>query len=242
MSVLTFNYGHGNAGSIETVAIDCLMVRLFSTISEDNVGWLQAATNKLRRAFAKNLIDIVPSYTTVMVHFDLLAIDIQQARQTILSALHDLELSSDAGGNLHRIPVWYDPSVGPDLITLAERSGLDQEEIIRRHCAKVYRVFALGFTPGFAFMGLVEPALAAPRLATPRQRIIAGSVGIGERQTAIYPCESPGGWNVIGRTPVLLFSEGQSLLAPGDSVSFESIDRSRFIELGGNLAPLEGRP
>ncbi|RAI72489.1 allophanate hydrolase [Pseudomonas fluorescens] len=242
MTALSFNYGCGYAGCIETVAIDCLMVRLFNAISEDNVGWLQAATDKLRTAFASNLIDIVPSYTTVMVHFDLMSIDIQQARQMILSALHDLELSADAGGNLHCIPVWYDPSVGPDLITLAERSGLDQEEIIRRHCAKVYRVFALGFTPGFAFMGLVEPALAAPRLATPRQRIIAGSVGIGERQTAIYPSESPGGWNVIGRTPVLLFSEGQSLLAPGDSVSFEAIDRGRFIELGGNLAPLEGKP
>lgn len=242
MTTLAFNYGGGNAGAIETVAIDCLMVRLFNSISEENVGWLQAATEKLRVAFESNLIDIVPSYTTVMVHFDLMSIDIHQARKMIMATLSDLELSNESNGTLHRIPVWYDPSVGPDLVTLAERSGLDQDEIIRRHCAKIYRVFALGFTPGFAFMGLVEPALAAPRLATPRQRIIAGSVGIGERQTAIYPCESPGGWNVIGRTPVLLFSEGQSLLAPGESVSFESIDRGRFIELGGNLAPLESKP
>nr|WP_314876355.1 allophanate hydrolase subunit 1 [uncultured Pseudomonas sp.] len=242
MTTLTFNYTSGNTGAIETVAIDCLMVRLFTFILEENVGWLQAATDKLRVAFAGSLIDIVPSYTTVMVHFNLLAMDIHQARKTIIGTLSNLELSTDPSGTLHRIPVWYDSSVGPDLITLAERSGLSKDEIIRRHCAKIYRVFALGFTPGFAFMGLVEPALAAPRLATPRQRIVAGSVGIGERQTAIYPCESPGGWNVIGRTPTRLFSEGRSLLAPGDSVSFEAIDRSRFIELGGNLAPLEGKP
>jgi len=93
-------------------------------------------------------------------------------------------------------------SVGPELTLLAERTGWSVSEVIRRHSEHHYQVFALGFAPGFAFMGLVEEALAAPRLATPRKRVAAGSVGIAERQPAAYPAQSPGGWHLIGRTRV----------------------------------------
>ncbi|MCY1446834.1 putative protein YbgJ [compost metagenome] len=115
-------------------------------------------------------------------------------------------------------------------------------DIVRRHSEREYQVFALGFAPGFAFMGLVEEALAAPRLATPRKRVAAGSVGIAERQTAAYPAVSPGGWNLIGRTPSKLFDrarDGYSLLQPGDRVRFVAVDRATFINLGGDDTPLE---
>lgn len=103
-------------------------------------------------------------------------------------------------------------------------------------------MFALGFAPGFAFMGLVEEQLATPRLGTPRKRIAPGSVGIAERQTAAYPVTSPGGWNLLGRTPVKLFGdgiEGYSLLQPGDRVRFVPVERAEFIRLGGDDSPLE---
>ena len=140
------------------------------------------------------------------------------------------------------LPVWYDLSVGPELSLLSQRSGLAVEEVIRRHSEREYQVFALGFAPGFAFMGLVEEVLAAPRLNTPRKKVAAGSVGIAERQTAAYPVVSPGGWNLIGRTPAKLFDrhrDGYSLMQPGDTVRFEAVGHAEFINLGGDDTPLE---
>jgi KipI family sensor histidine kinase inhibitor len=142
------------------------------------------------------------------------------------------------------LPVWYDLSVGPELSLLAERSGLAVAEVIRRHSGREYQVFALGFAPGFAFMGLVEEILAAPRLSTPRKKVAAGSVGIAERQTAAYPVVSPGGWNLIGRTPAKLFDrnrDGYSLMQPGDTVRFEAVSHAEFINLGGDDTPLEAQ-
>jgi KipI family sensor histidine kinase inhibitor len=239
MSGQRFAFGEGQGGSIETVALDALMVRLFSHIDEANVGWLLALVERLRGEFGQALVEVVPSYTTVMVQYDILALAPEAARQKVVAAVHGLTPSVLNDGREHRVPVWYDPSVGPDLHRLAGLSGLSLDELVRRHCAKPYRVFALGFTPGFAFMGLVEPALAAPRLTTPRQRVKAGSVGIGERQTAIYPSPSPGGWNILGRTPVTLFADGNSLFQPGDSVWFEAVTRERFVDMGGDTTPLE---
>lgn len=177
---------------IEVVAIDCLMVRLFDAIAEDNMPWMLAATRRLREGFGSALVDLVPSYTTLMVHYDLLALSPAQARELIDQALTDLQPQAQGSGHCHVLPVWYDLSVGPELTLLAQRSGLAVDEVIRRHSQHHYQVFALGFAPGFAFMGLVEEQLAAPRLNTPRKRVAPGSVGIAERQTAAYPVESPG--------------------------------------------------
>ncbi|MDH0747658.1 5-oxoprolinase subunit PxpB [Pseudomonas sp. GD03842] len=227
---------------IEVVAIDCLMVRLFDAIDEANMPWMLAASQRLRHGFGAHLIDLVPSYTTLMVHYDLMALDPQRARALIAESLENLSPDAGSGGRSHAIPVWYDLNVGPELTLLAKRSGLSVDEVIRRHSQREYQVFALGFAPGFAFMGLVEEVLAAPRIKTPRKRVAAGSVGIAERQTAAYPLESPGGWNILGRTPAKLFDrdiDGYSLMQPGDTVRFDPIDHAEFIRLGGDDTPLE---
>ncbi|KQB52125.1 allophanate hydrolase [Pseudomonas endophytica] len=227
---------------IEVVAIDCLMLRLFDEIAESNMPWMLAASERLRAIFADDLIDLVPSYTTLMVHYDGLALTPPQARERIDQALTDLRPETQRHGQRHVVPVWYDLSVGPELALLATRIGADVKEVIRRHSEHEYQVFALGFAPGFAFMGLVEEALAAPRLSTPRKRVAAGSVGIAERQTAAYPAQSPGGWNLIGRTPSALFDrdrEGYSLMQPGDTVLFEAVSHAEFIRLGGDDTPQE---
>lgn len=229
---------------IEVVAIDALMVRLFDVIAEANMPWMLAATQRLRSGFGPALVDLVPSYTTLMVHYDLTALSPSQARALIDEALTDLQPQAQGGGQCHVLPVWYDPSVGPELTLLAQRSGLAVDEVIRRHSAHQYQVFALGFAPGFAFMGLVDEILATPRLNTPRKRVAAGSVGIAERQTAAYPVVSPGGWNLIGRTPAKLFDrerDGYSLMQPGDTVRFEAVDHAEFIHLGGDDTPLEAQ-
>jgi len=227
---------------IEVVAIDCLMVRLFDAIDEANMPWMLAARARLRESFASHLIDLVPSYTTLMVHYDLIRLSPDQARELIHQALADLAPDPQAIGKRHVLPVWYDLSVGPELTLLAKRSGLSISEVIAHHSERDYQVFALGFAPGFAFMGLVEEVLAAPRLNTPRKRVAAGSVGIAERQTAAYPVVSPGGWNLIGRTPSKLFDrqrEGYSLMQPGDRVCFTAVDHAEFVRLGGDDTPLE---
>ncbi|MBT0622614.1 5-oxoprolinase subunit PxpB [Pseudomonas fluorescens] len=229
---------------IEVVAIDCLMVRLFDAIAEANMPWMLAATQRLREEFGAALVDLVPSYTTLMVHYDLTALTPAQARVLIGQALTDLQPQAQGSGQCHVLPVWYDLSVGPELSLLSQRSGLSVEDVIRRHSAHEYQVFALGFAPGFAFMGLVDEILATPRLNTPRKRVAAGSVGIAERQTAAYPVVSPGGWNLIGRTPAKLFDrerDGYSLMQPGDTVRFEAVGHAEFINLGGDDTPLEAQ-
>lgn len=220
---------------IEVVAIDSLMVRLFDSIDEGNMPWMLAASQRLHTAFGEHLRDLVPSYTTLMVQFDLPP---SEARALIIRALEDLQPDTGSAGRRHEIPVWYDAIVGPELPVLAARSGLSEAEVIRLHSEREYPVFALGFAPGFGFMGLVHERLASPRLGTPRKRVAAGSVGIAERQTAAYPAVSPGGWNLIGRTPVRLFDrerEGYSLLQPGDRVRFVPVSRSEFVALGGDV-------
>ena len=227
---------------IEVVAIDCLMLRLFDEIAETNMPWMLAASERLRICFAEYLTDLVPSYTTLMVHYDGLALTPAQARERIAQALTDLRPETQNLGQCHVLPVWYDLSVGPELALLAKRTGWSVSEVIRRHSEHQYQVFALGFAPGFAFMGLVDEALAAPRLDTPRKRVATGSVGIAERQTAAYPAQSPGGWNLIGRTPSALFDrerEGYSLMQPGDRVQFAPVSRAEFIRLGGDDTPQE---
>lgn len=227
---------------VEVVAIDCLMVRLFDAIDEANMPWMLAASLRLREGFGAQLIDLVPSYTTLMVHYDLMALDPLQAREVIAQAMTDLSPDAAKSGRQHVLPVWYDLSVGPELTLLSRRSGLPVDEVIQRHSQREYQVFALGFAPGFAFMGLVEEVLAAPRINTPRKRVAAGSVGIAERQTAAYPLESPGGWNILGRTPAKLFDrqmDGYSLMQPGDTVRFEPVDHAEFIRLGGDDTALE---
>ncbi len=227
---------------LEVVAVDTFMVRLFERIDPDNMPWLLAATRQVSTVLAAHVIDLVPSYTTLMIQTDLPP---TQARRLIEQALSDLRPDAQADGRRHEVPVWYDPQVGPELDVIAARAGLSREAVIALHSGADYPVFALGFAPGFGFMGLVDERLASPRLSTPRQRVAAGSVGIAERQTAAYPAVSPGGWNLIGRTPVALFDrhrEGYSLLQPGDRVRFIAIDHARFLALGGDDTPLEATP
>ncbi|PYB02966.1 allophanate hydrolase, partial [Pseudomonas aeruginosa] len=143
---------------IEVAAIDSFVLRLFERIDEANMPWLLAAEENLRAAFGAALLDLVPSYTTLLLQYDLLQLDPGEARARIAAALSHLRPKRQDGGRLHVLPTWYDPRVGPDLEPLARRKQLGVAELIRRHSQHEYRVFALGFSPGFAFMGLVEEA------------------------------------------------------------------------------------
>ncbi|MCG6657192.1 5-oxoprolinase subunit PxpB [Halomonas campisalis] len=228
---------------IESAGLDGWMVRLFERIDETNLGWIIALTRRCEAAFGEALVDLVPSYTTLLVVFDPLRLSPEEAYRCLQGLLGDLvpDEQSDAGDILE-LPTWYDPSVGPDLERVARYAGMSVEEVIACHADTAYRVFALGFAPGFAFMGLLDERLEVPRLDTPRQRVPVNSVAIAGRQTAAYPAVTPGGWNLLGRTSVRLFDrdrEGFSLLAVGDRVRFVPVRREAFEAQGGDTTPME---
>ena len=175
----------------------------------------------LRRLALDGVRDIVPTYRSVAVHFDPLVTSPARLREALARAVtHDHPAHE---GRLIEVPVSYGGTDGPDLDDVATWSGLSADEVIDRHCEVEYRVFMFGFMPGFAYLGSVNDAIAAPRRPTPRVRVPAGSVGIAGRQTGVYPVESPGGWQLIGRTSVSMFDperSSPSLCAPGDRVRF----------------------
>ena len=226
---------------IERAGLDSVMIRLFDTIDVGNMDRLLSVVNALKTALGGALIDVTPSYTTVLLHYDSYRMDEAAVRGVIQQVLKQpVSAPSDDEARTHVLPVWYDSSVGPELDVLARRFDGDIQEVITRHQQLAYRVFALGFAPGFGFMGVVDEGLETPRLATPRKRVPKGSIGIAGRQTAAYPADLPGGWNIIGRTPVALFDksrEGYTLYRTGDVVRFEAISRQVFLDLGGRCDP-----
>jgi len=181
--------------------------------------------------------DLVPAYTSLTVLHDPVTTDVpalQDQIATLWAETSDRSIDAGQPGREVRIPVLYGGAFGPDLFDVARHTGLEPDEIVRQHAEARYVVGALGFGPGFAFLIGLPSALATPRRRTPRVRITPGSVGIGGQQTGVYSLPTPGGWSLIGRTPLTLFDparEPASLLATGDLVRFEPIDRLRFTEL-----------
>jgi KipI family sensor histidine kinase inhibitor len=179
---------------------------------------------RLRARQARGVRDVAPGYSTVGVHFDPLQIDLaalEQAIETEFAALASLEAIAER--QVIDIPVNYGGASGPDLDAVASFAGCSPAEVIARHSSRTYRVYMLGFVPGFAYMGRVDQSIAAPRHRVPRERVPVGSVGLAGLQTGVYPVESPGGWQLIGRTATVMFDphrERPSLLSAGDVVRF----------------------
>ncbi len=180
------------------------------------------------------VLDIVPAYSSVAVFFDLAQVDFQQASRRLEEVLRAQPRQDQSSGKVHRIPCCYE--LGLDGPRVAVHTGLAVADIVRLHSATTYTVYAIGFCPGFPYLGYLPDQLAGvPRLDTPRLRVEAGSVGLTGRQTGIYTEARPGGWNIIGRTPLLLVSvvDGYFPLRAGDRVQFFPIDLEQFHELEG---------
>lgn len=199
------------------------------------LGWYQQLTNDP----VEGVIEIVPAYSSLTLHYDMLAVARsipkgQQAYNWMCEAvekrLQEPLATHHNNGSLVKVPVCYDTFFAPDLESLAEGKGMSKEEVVHLHQSKSYRVYMLGFLPGFAYLGQVDDKLATPRKPQPVE-VAAGSIGIAGHQTGIYPMVSPGGWHIIGRTPVHLFDsdkENPALLKPGDTVQFVSITLHEF--------------
>jgi inhibitor of KinA len=185
----------------------------------------------------------VPAYATLTVFYDPVVViksDLPGAGcfEKISTYLNNLNLqnkmSKPVEGDVVTIPVCYGGGFGPDLDEVAGLHQVSTAEVIRLHSAATYKVYMIGFVPGFAYLGGMDERLATPRKATPRKSVLAGAVGIAGQQTGVYPLETPGGWQIIGQTPLKLFdvNRGQpSLLKPGDTVIFKAIDLNEFNKL-----------
>lgn len=173
------------------------------------------------------IIETIPAYCTVLVHYDPFATTYNQIKNLIEEKISLLDESTHRPSRRLEIPVLYGSASGPDLEPAAATLALSPSELIRLHSEHEYTVYMMGFTPGFPYMGILNEKLNMPRLSTPRTRVPAGSVAIAGSQTGIYPVDSPGGWHIIGHTPLKLFdplSENPFLFAPGDTVKFVSIE------------------
>lgn len=185
--------------------------------------------SRIRARGARGVRDVAPGYCTVGVHFDPLQTDLAGLEHAIQSEFDAIEaVEAIAERPIVEIPVHYGGAGGPDLAAVAEYAQCSEHDVIERHISRTYRVYMLGFVPGFCYMGRVEPSIAAPRHRVPRERVPAGSVGLAGGQTGVYPVDSPGGWQLIGRTDTVMFDPGRerpSLLAPGDVVRFVAVSR-----------------
>jgi inhibitor of KinA len=184
-----------------------------------------SVTRNLRARPPRGVTEVVPAYTTLGVWFNPLERDGADLASELVEIAEQADGRAGEQADVREflIPVRYD---GPDLDDVASRLRLSRDEVVRRHTAATYRVYLLGFVPGFAFLGLLDPALELPRRTSPRLKVPGGSVAIAGRQTAVYPIETPGGWHLLGHTDLPLFDPGRdppALLGVGDSVRFEAI-------------------
>lgn len=221
---------------IEPLGDSALLVRVVEDHGREPERALDTVLGALRQleaAVIPGVVELAPAYATVGVFFDPALTGFDAVKTAIERVLEGTEPVKPRAGTARTIevPVCYEDEFAPDLREVAWHTGLSPQDVVRRHSAAMYRVNCVGFTPGFPYLSGLPTELATPRRASPRKEIPAGAVGIGGTQTGIYPSKSPGGWNIIGRTPLSLFEvtrEPPSLLQAGDRVRFRRISREEF--------------
>jgi KipI family sensor histidine kinase inhibitor len=211
-----------------------LLVEFSNTVSEQMHRRVLALFQALLARRDPRIRNLHPGYASLLIDFDSLQLSHDQLAAHVQNLIDAETGAYSASSRTVEIPVCYDAEFGPDLGDVGAHNRISVEDVIRLHASATYLVYFLGFSPGFAYMGGLPEALRTPRLATPRSRVAAGSVGIAGEQTGIYPTNSAGGWRLIGRAPTRMFdaaSNPPTRLQPGDMVRFTPITRSSFEEL-----------
>jgi inhibitor of KinA len=200
-----------------------VLITVGTAIDEPTNARVRSVTDRIATLRPEGFIEAVPAYASVAVHYDASTVRYDDFVDSLTRVLAADITAPARGSRTIEIPVVYGGEHGPDLDDVARATGLPPDEIVRRHAGAEYLVYMIGFLPGFAYLGGLPSELATPRRSSPRTHVPAGSVGIGGSQTGVYPMVSPGGWNLIGWTPLQLFDperERASLLAAGDRVRF----------------------
>ncbi|TFE01748.1 5-oxoprolinase subunit PxpB [Jeotgalibacillus salarius] len=215
-----------------------VLIHFKQEVSQQVLADVQFLKQEIQKEQPVWMFEAVPGYASIAVHYDLSRLLHQEnPYQYVVSYLEERAEAAKSGGKPKqrtvKIPVCYGGELGPDIEEVAEHAGLSSEEVIKRHQNGDYTVYMLGFAPGFPYIGGLDPSIAAPRKDNPRAAIPAGSVGIAGEQTGVYSIETPGGWQIIGRTPEKLFDldrEESFLLRAGDKIEFYSITQKEFEE------------
>lgn len=217
---------------LRPVGVGGVLAVLGNAIRSETGAQVAALREAVEHAHICGLEETVPAYASLLVKYDPFLTDYDALCGTLRALERQLSASAVTEGKIVEIPVCYGGAYGEDLPFVARHAGMTEREVIALHSGQPYRIYMLGFLPGFPYLGGLDERLHTPRLSTPRTRIPAGSVGIGGKQTGIYPMESPGGWQLIGRTPLTLFAPGEPLpYAAGDRIRFTPITKAEFNAL-----------
>jgi KipI family sensor histidine kinase inhibitor len=208
-----------------------LLVEFGKEISPDINQKITAVVQLLKEQHIEGVVDLIPAFCSLLINYDPRVISYDEIRERVQGII---KLDARAGAQrkrIYEIPVCYGGEYGPDIANIAAHAGLTEEEVIRIHSSRDYLIYMLGFLPGFCYLGGLDERIHTPRLANPRLKINAGSVGIGGSQTGIYPLDSPGGWQLMGMTPVKTYDpqrETPILVEAGDYIRFVPIDEAEF--------------
>ena len=221
----------------KVASVDSLIIYFGDEIAQDVALKVKKAYQGLKSLNLDGLIEIIPSYTSIFISYDIFKYDYESLVELLKQEIN-LDSKVEFEEKIVTIDTYYDPEVGLDLKDMAFKTNLSIDDIIGIHSNKLYDVYAIGFLPAFAYLASVDEAIAMPRLSSPRKQIPKGSVSIADTQTAVYPQASPGGWNILGRTALELFDRSLDTLSPlsvGDKVKFNPITKKEFLAQGGIL-------
>ena len=208
-----------------------ILISFEQKISPDISSKIHLFTKKLDAEANPAIVEIIPAYATVCVVYEPMLMDYESVKNYLSGFLDDLNDAGSISATVFEIPVLYNEETGPDMNFVSEHSGLSAGEIISIHTSREYLIYMLGFAPGFPYLGGMDERIAAPRLKVPRQKITPGSVGIAGSQTGMYSIESPGGWQLIGRTPVKLYDHERTpsvYYSAGDYIKYRAVDEDEF--------------
>lgn len=221
---------------IEPAGDAALRIELPALVDEAINARVTAMGETVRSRWSDLVKDAVVGYHTLTVYFDPLRVDGRWLEEQLAGIAADATAPEEVSRGHVEIPVCYGGELGPDLGDVAQSAGCSEQDVVDLHTSRDYRVFVVGFVPGFGYMGPVDARLALPRRRTPRTRVPAGTVALAGGQTGIYPLETPGGWHLIGRTSVRPFDESRMepvLFRPGDTVRFRSVTRDEYDLMAG---------
>ncbi len=216
-----------------------LLIVFGDEISPEINRRIASAVRLIREKRIRGVVDMIPAFASLLVCYDPLVISFDGLRERLEGLLRQASEAGEAARRVVEIPVCYGGEFGPDLPHIAEHAGLSIREVIDLHTSRDYLIYMLGFLPGFCYLGGLDERIHTPRLRTPRLRIPAGSVGIGGSQTGIYPMDSPGGWQLMGMTPVRTYDperENPILFSAGEYIRFVEIDAEEFRRISEAVA------
>ena len=219
---------------ILTAGDSSLLVEFGKEISPDINRKIAATVQLMKEQHIEGVVDIIPAFCSLLINYEPRVISYEEMKQRMQDLIR-VDAKAEAGRKrVFEIPVCYGGEYGPDIANIAKNAGLSEKEVIEIHSSRDYLIYMLGFLPGFTYLGGLDERIHTPRLATPRIKINAGSVGIGGSQTGIYPLDSPGGWQLMGMTPVKTYDPEREipiLVEAGDYIRFVPITEAEYLEI-----------